>query len=76
MSAQKGNHVKIEYEGFLDDGRVFDSTEQHGFPFKLTIGAGVYLDALEHALIGKKKKPFDCLLRKPMVNIFPRELRQ
>ena len=56
MSAQKGNHVKIEYEGFLDDGRVFDSTEQHGFPFKLTIGAGVYLDALEYALIGMNVK--------------------
>jgi peptidylprolyl isomerase len=56
MSAQKGNHVKIEYEGFLDDGRVFDSTEQHGFPFKLTIGAGVYLDALEHAIIGMNVK--------------------
>ena len=52
MSAQKGDQVRIKYEGFLDDGRVFDSTEQHGFPMKLTIGAGVYLDALEQALIG------------------------
>jgi len=54
MPAQKGNHVRVEYEGFLDDGRVFDSTEQHGFPMKLTIGAGVYLDGLENALIGMK----------------------
>ena len=52
MPAKKGDFVKVEYEGFLDDGRIFDSTEQHGFPLKLTIGAGVYLDALENALIG------------------------
>ncbi|MCK4847969.1 MAG: peptidylprolyl isomerase [Candidatus Heimdallarchaeota archaeon] len=52
MPAKKGDFVKVEYQGFLDDGRIFDSTEQHGFPLKLTIGAGVYLDALENALIG------------------------
>ncbi len=52
MPAQKGNHVRVEYEGSLDDGRIFDSTEQHGFPMRLTIGAGVYLKAFEHALIG------------------------
>jgi peptidylprolyl isomerase len=56
MNAQNGDHVKIEYEGFLDDGRVFDSTEQHGFPFKLTIGEGIYLDALEQSLIGMNVK--------------------
>ena len=56
MTAQKGNRVRVEYEGFLDDGRVFDSTEQHGFPMKLTIGAGIYLDALENALIGMNVK--------------------
>ena len=54
MIAQKGNRVKVDYEGFLDDGRVFDSTDQHGFPLKLTIGEGVFLDALENAIIGMK----------------------
>ena len=52
MPVQKGDHVRVEYEGFLDDGRIFDSTEQHGFPLKLTIGAGVFLEAFECALIG------------------------
>ena len=52
MPAQMGNHLRIEYEGFLDDGRIFDSTEQHGFPLKLTLGANVYLEAFEVALIG------------------------
>ena len=54
MHANKGDRIRIEYKGFLDDGRVFDSTEQHGFPLKLTIGEGVYLEALEQAIIGMK----------------------
>ena len=54
MSAQNGDHVRVEYEGFLDDGRIFDSTEHHGFPLKLTIGSGVYLEAFENALVGMK----------------------
>jgi peptidylprolyl isomerase len=52
MPVQNENIVRVEYEGYLDDGRIFDSTEQHGFPLRLTIGAGVYLEAFEQALVG------------------------
>jgi FKBP-type peptidyl-prolyl cis-trans isomerase 2 len=52
MPVQKGDRIRIEYEGFLDDGRVFDSTEIHGFPMKVTVGEGVFLDAFEEALPG------------------------
>lgn len=54
MFVQVGDRIRIEYEGFLDDGRVFDSTEFHGFPMKLTVGAGVFLESFENALIGMK----------------------
>ena len=52
MPVQKGDRIRIEYEGFLDDGRVFDSTETHGFPMKLTVGDGLFLDVFEQAFIG------------------------
>ena len=56
MPVKKGNRVRIGYEGFLDDGRVFDSTEQHGFPLKFTVGSGIFLEAFEDAIIGMNVK--------------------
>ncbi len=52
MPVQKGDRIRIEYEAYLDDGQVFDSTENHGFPMKLTVGEGKFLDAFEDALYG------------------------
>ncbi len=52
MPAIKGDKVRIDYEGFLDDGRIFDETKRQGFPMKLTIGEGLFLDEFENAIIG------------------------
>jgi FKBP-type peptidyl-prolyl cis-trans isomerase 2 len=52
MPVQKGDRIRVEYEAFLDDGRIFDSTKNHGFPMKLTVGEGIFLDAFEKALLG------------------------
>ena len=54
LTVQKGDRVRIKYEGFLDDGRIFDSTENHGFPMKLTVGTGIFLEGFENALLGMK----------------------
>jgi peptidylprolyl isomerase len=62
--AKKGDKVKINYTGMLEDGTVFDSTHEHeecgseecgcegGGPRELTIGAGEFLAPLEDALVG------------------------
>jgi len=69
--AQKGDTVKINYTGMLEDGTVFDSTHEQnecgsdecgcgGGPREITIGAGEFLTPLEDALVGmavgEKKK--------------------
>jgi peptidylprolyl isomerase len=52
MPIQKGDRIRIEYEAYLDDGQVFDSTANHGFPMKVLVGDGRFLDAFEEALLG------------------------
>ncbi len=55
MSIKKGNKIKIEYTGTLDDGKVFDSSEKHGQPLELEVGSGKIIPGLDKALIGMKK---------------------
>ena len=55
MPVQQGDRIRIEYTGYLDDGQIFDSTERHGFPMKLTVGEGVFLDVFEQALLGMEE---------------------
>ncbi len=51
---KKGNKIKIEYIGTLDDGSVFDSTAIHGSPLEFTVGDGVLLTGVETAVLGMK----------------------
>jgi FKBP-type peptidyl-prolyl cis-trans isomerase 2 len=46
-----GSTVTISYIGTLDNGRIFDSTEELG-PLTVTVGTGQLFPALELALIG------------------------
>ena len=50
-NAQKGNTVKVHYTGKLDDGNVFDSS-QDGDPLEFVIGSGQIIPAFEEAVIG------------------------
>lgn len=58
--AKKGDTVQVEYTGKLEDGTVFDSSEQHGKPLEFTIGEGQVIEAFEQAFIdmseGEKKQ--------------------
>lgn len=55
MAVKKGDKVKIEYTGTLDDGTVFDSSEKHGKPLEFEVGKGMVIKGLDEALIGMKK---------------------
>ena len=48
---QHGSIVTISYIGTLDNGRIFDSTEDSG-PLTFTIGTDQVFAALEQAIIG------------------------
>ncbi len=55
MPVKKGDKVKIEYEGKLDDGTVFDSTASHGAPLEFEVGSGQIIKGFDDAVIGMKK---------------------
>lgn len=46
-----GDTVKVHYTGKLDNGEVFDTSEQ-GEPLAFTVGAGEVIDGFDQALIG------------------------
>ena len=52
---KKGDKVKIEYVGTLDDGSIFDSTAIHGRPLEFTVGEGGLLAGVESAVLGMQR---------------------
>ena len=55
MTIKKGDKIKVEYEGTLDDGTVFDSTEKHGAPLEFEVGSGQLIPGFDAAVEGMKK---------------------
>ena len=57
--ATKGNDVKVHYTGQLDDGTIFDSSEERE-PLSFTLGEGQVIPGFEEAVEGmgegEKKK--------------------
>jgi peptidylprolyl isomerase len=55
MAIQKGDIIKVEYEGRLEDGTIFDSTELNdGLPLKFEVGKGQLIRGFDNAVIGKE----------------------
>lgn len=57
---EKGKFVKVDYEGRLDNGEVFDSS-QGGQPLELQVGGGQIIKGFEEQLQGmalREKKTF------------------
>lgn len=54
MPIKDGYFVKVEYTGTLDDGTLFDSTEEQGTPLEFQIGAGQVIEGFE-----KEIKPME-----------------
>lgn len=55
MTVKKGDKVKVEYTGTLEDGKVFDSSERVGKPLEFEIGAGQIIPGFEKAVMEMKK---------------------
>lgn len=55
MAIKKGDIIKVEYTGMLEDGSVFDSTEKNGgVPIKFEVGAGKLIKGFDDAVVGKE----------------------
>jgi peptidylprolyl isomerase len=52
LAVKTGNKVKVEYVGKLDDGSVFDSSEDHGKPLEFEVGSGHVIKGFDDAILG------------------------
>lgn len=54
---KKGDVVKIDYEGKLEDGKVFDSSKKEGQsnPIEFEVGAGKVIPGFDEAVEGMEK---------------------
>jgi peptidylprolyl isomerase len=52
---KKGSKVKVEYEGTLEDGTVFDTTKNHQTPFEFEAGSGKLIKGFDEAILGMKE---------------------
>jgi peptidylprolyl isomerase len=50
----KGALITTQYDGFLEDGTVFDSSRQRGKPFQCVIGTGRVIKGWDQGLMGMK----------------------
>ncbi len=57
MAVKEGDKVKVEYEGTLEDGTVFDTTKHgdHSHPLEFVLGSGQILPAFEKQILGMEK---------------------
>lgn len=52
MPVENGNKVKIDYEGKLEDGTVFDASAKHGAPLEFEVGSGRVIPGFDAAVLG------------------------
>ncbi len=51
MPIKEGYHVKVEYTGTLEDGTLFDSTDEQGSPLEFQVGASQVIEGFEKAIV-------------------------
>jgi len=54
MAIEKGNKVKVDYEGKFEDGELFDSSKHgdHSHPLEFEVGSGQVIKGFDDAVIG------------------------
>ncbi|MCK5023654.1 MAG: FKBP-type peptidyl-prolyl cis-trans isomerase, partial [Candidatus Aenigmarchaeota archaeon] len=62
---KKGDKIKVDYEGKLEDGTVFDASEKHGKPLEFEAGAGNVVKGFDNAVLGMKKGEEKTVTLKP-----------
>jgi FKBP-type peptidyl-prolyl cis-trans isomerase len=53
-TAQTGQHVKVDYTGWLTSGKKFDSSVGTGKPFDFLLGAGQVIKGWDEGVVGMK----------------------
>jgi peptidylprolyl isomerase len=51
----RGALVLADYEGYLSDGTMFDSSKERGRPFQFVFGTGRVIKGWDQGLIGMKE---------------------
>ncbi|MBD3164835.1 peptidylprolyl isomerase [Candidatus Woesearchaeota archaeon] len=54
MNVKKGDKIKVDYTGKLDDGTVFDTTDGKQ-PLEFEVGSGKVIKAFDQAVMGMEK---------------------
>ena len=54
-TVKKGDKVKVEYVGKLEDGTVFDSSDKHDAPLEFIVGEGQLIKGFDNALVGMEE---------------------
>ena len=52
MVVKKGDNVKVEYVGSLEDGTIFDASQRHGAPLQFEVGSGQVIAGFDSAVVG------------------------
>ena len=55
MAVKKNDKVTVEYEGKLETGEVFDSSEKAGKPLDFVVGENHVIKGFEEGIIGMEK---------------------
>ena len=55
MAIKKGDKIRVEYTGTLEDGTVFDSSEKHNKPLEFTVGEKQVIVGVDNVVIGMNK---------------------
>ena len=55
MAVKKGDKIKVDYTGTLEDGTVFDASAKVGKPLEFEVGSGMIISGFDNAVIGMKK---------------------
>ncbi|MBS3141349.1 peptidylprolyl isomerase [Candidatus Woesearchaeota archaeon] len=53
---KKGDKIKVDYEGKLDSGEIFDTSKhgEHSHPLEFEVGSGLVIKGFDESVIGMK----------------------
>ena len=54
MTAQRGAVAEVHFEGYLTNGKRFDSSRDRQLPFSFKLGAGAVIKGWEEGIVGMK----------------------